>query len=714
VSEHPLQALTQELLVHQLCQELAVEALSDVDVAAYLTAESPGGSLPAGLAELVYRHSEGNPLFMRAVLDHLTQQGILAQQADAWDVRVPLADIALEVPESLRQMLDAQLGRLSPEEQRMLEVASVTGAEFTAHVSAVAANLESEPFEALCETLVRRQSMVRTASVQHFPDGHVSQRYAFVHALYREVCYGQVAPMRRATLHRRIGERVEALYAAQRNEVAAELAYHFEAGAEWARAVQYLRLVADTAGRRYAPREAVTLLEHALALVRRLPEAERAMREIELLEQLATLYLVSYDQRALDTYEALAARAARDGLVDVEMRALIDMAYPLSWSSAQRCLDVVARALQLRTRQGDPLLRARTWISGVFWRVAFGAWQTQEVDACRQALAEIRRAGDRRVLARHLLDYSHIQWVSSAYRDAQQSAVEGLALLAEGGEANPYLSHAHLLGLYVLPWSLLFLGEWGEALRAIDAGRTLGEKNGDERRAQTLHLYRAWVHFHAMDFAGVVAICASAFPAAGASARPSVLRFCQVLAGAAETALGHHGRALEHLQTAREAMERQMVIFDWYRRMPLELAFTNLRLATGDLPQARPQAARLLDVTLATAERTWQALAWDANARVARAAHDLERAHACIAQALATMEGIEVPLAAWRVHATAAELHELTSNNGMAAHHRALSRATILQLAQSLPADAPLRNTFLSAPAVAKVLGDAVCISRSP
>src|SRR5262245_53371448 len=188
VGQHPLQTLTPDLRVHQLCQELAVEALSDADIAEYLAAESPGGSLAAGLAEMVYRHSEGNPLFMRAVLDHLTQQGLLVRQADAWDVRVPLADIALGVPESLRQMIDAQLARMSPEEQRVLEVASVTGAEFTAHVSAVAANLESEPFEALCETLARQQSMVCTASVQHFPDGHVSQRYAFVHALYREVC----------------------------------------------------------------------------------------------------------------------------------------------------------------------------------------------------------------------------------------------------------------------------------------------------------------------------------------------------------------------------------------------------------------------------------------------------------------------------------------------------------------------------------------------
>ena len=78
-----------------------------------------------------------------------------------------------------------------------------------------------------------------------------------------------------------------------------------------------------------------------------------------------------------------------------------------------------------------------------------------------------------------------------------------------------------------------------------------------------------------------------------------------------------------------------------------------------------------------------------------------------------TMEDVEVPLAAWRVHATAAALSERTGKSGEADHHRALSRTTILQLAQSLPAAEPLRHTFLSAPAVAKVLGDAERMSRS-
>ena len=43
--------------------------------------------------------------------------------------------------------------------------------------------------------------------------------------------------------------------------------------------------------------------------------------------------------------------------------------------------------------------------------------------------------------------------------------------------------------------------------------------------------------------------------------------------------------------------------------MLLEAALTDLWLARGDLAQARSQAERFPHATLATAERTWQALA---------------------------------------------------------------------------------------------------------
>jgi len=70
-----------------------------------------------------------------------------------------------------------------------------------------------------------------------------------------------------------------------------------------------------------------------------------------------------------------------------------------------------------------------------------------------------------------------------------------------------------------------------------------------------------------------------------------------------------------------------MVMLDWYWRMLLESGLTEVWLAKGDLVQARLQAERFLEITLATAKRTWQALAWEANVRVAMTEGDIPRAH---------------------------------------------------------------------------------------
>jgi tetratricopeptide (TPR) repeat protein len=265
--------------------------------------------------------------------------------------------------------------------------------------------------------------------------------------------------------------------------------------------------------------------------------------------------------------------------------------------------------------------------------------------------------------------------------------------------------------------SLLFLGEWGEALREFRAGIAILDKNGDDYRAKTLRLYLAWAHLHAMDFEGTLKICESSFsrpensvlnPEAGFSSPfPEEARICLILKGSAQLALGNFDLALEHLLTARNAMDQQMVIIDWYWRMQLQSGLTELWLAKGDLKQARTEAEWFLQVTLATAERTWRALAWEANARVAIAQRDFERAHDCVTKALSTMEGFEVPLAAWRVHATASELYRASDNSESADHHRELSRTAILKLADSLAGEEPLRKTFLSAPSVSRVLGDA-------
>ena len=309
--DRPLTALKSDLLVHRLCREVALGPISETDVAQFLGLGSPDPSPPTELAKLIHRHCGGNPLFMVATLEHMSSRGLVSREGGRWRLTRSAERIELGVPDGLRRLIEVRIERLSADECKLLEVASVTGAAFVATVSAAAANLNPEYFEDLCDGLSRRKQVIRLAGVHRFPDGSVSARYEFLHAVYRDVLYGCQPSARRAKLHAHIGHLLEHVYRETSGEIAAELAHHFELGLDWARAATYLQQVADTASRRQVHSEASALLRRALELTRKLPDAQRAALENGILEKLAAVYTAAHDdtasrdKRALETYHAV-------------------------------------------------------------------------------------------------------------------------------------------------------------------------------------------------------------------------------------------------------------------------------------------------------------------------------------------------------------------------------------------------------------------------
>jgi len=49
LAEHPLKTVKQDLLVHQLCGEIALQPLTEADVGEYLASDSPCAAVPEGL-----------------------------------------------------------------------------------------------------------------------------------------------------------------------------------------------------------------------------------------------------------------------------------------------------------------------------------------------------------------------------------------------------------------------------------------------------------------------------------------------------------------------------------------------------------------------------------------------------------------------------------------------------------------------------------------
>ena len=283
IREHPLKEMKQELQLHGQCQELALDFLPEEAVAEYLAGRFGKGQLPAELTRLIHQRTDGNPLFMVNAVDYMVGQGLVVQTDGGWELKGKGADIQVGVPETLRQMVEQQIERLHPAQRRVLEVASVAGAEFSA--AAVAAGIEEEAVavEEQCEELGRQGHFIQAEGIQEWPDGTLASQYRFVHALYQEVLYERVTAARRVQLHRLIGTRLEAGYAEQVGEIAAELAVHFERGRDARRAVQYLGQAGENAARKSAHREVIVHLTKGLELLKTLPDTpERARQELPL------------------------------------------------------------------------------------------------------------------------------------------------------------------------------------------------------------------------------------------------------------------------------------------------------------------------------------------------------------------------------------------------------------------------------------------------
>ena len=293
--QSPLKALRQDLVMHKLCSEIALERLAEPGVAQYLAEEFPGSQLPEGLAALVHRHSEGNPLFMTAIVSDLVKSGLLAQEEGVWRLTARLTQIVPGVPETLQQMLEIQVERLSEPEQRVLKSASIAGRRFSAW--SVAAMLDTGIAEAedICDSLTQRQQFLRPGRAAGVLGGAQSAHYEFRHSLYREALYRRIPEGQRARWHRRLAERAEELLPDSNGmaapdtalELASELALHFEHGREFERAARYLILSAENAARRYAHRDAAAILEHALGLLSGIAADPARTLEIEILERIS-------------------------------------------------------------------------------------------------------------------------------------------------------------------------------------------------------------------------------------------------------------------------------------------------------------------------------------------------------------------------------------------------------------------------------------------
>jgi DNA-binding NarL/FixJ family response regulator/tetratricopeptide (TPR) repeat protein len=217
------------------------------------------GERPSGpLARTIHERSQGLPFFVEELAAALAGERVLESGGSG----LALADGSdISVPETVRDAVMLRCSELTPEGKDAAEVAAVAGERF-----------RLDPVVALSSEAGLGE-LIRIGVVHECGEGEG----AFRHALVREALYRNVPWLRRRTLHRELGERLEAIDAP-----GVEVALHWVGARDDERARGELVRAADEFEVAYAYRDAATMARRALELW---PEGDSVDERVSVLER---------------------------------------------------------------------------------------------------------------------------------------------------------------------------------------------------------------------------------------------------------------------------------------------------------------------------------------------------------------------------------------------------------------------------------------------
>src|SRR5712691_9917351 len=220
-----------------------------------------GGLFPEELKSALMQKAEGVPLFIEEVTKTLLDLGFITRENGNYRMAKALDELA--IPETIQGIIMARLDRLGEGGKRTVQLASVIGRQFLVRllerVAGLTGKLEGLLRELKALEIIYEQGMIPEPA------------YVFKHAVIQDVAYSSLLLQRRKEVHRAVGAAIEELYRDRLAEHYAELAYHFNRGEDWPKALQYSTMAGDQFTHSFANAEAAEHYTHVINAATKLP-----------------------------------------------------------------------------------------------------------------------------------------------------------------------------------------------------------------------------------------------------------------------------------------------------------------------------------------------------------------------------------------------------------------------------------------------------------
>jgi class 3 adenylate cyclase len=332
------------------------------------------GSAARLAAALLARHGHGAAASVAAVVARCGGNPFFIEEACA------LPDPTL-MPDAVRPLLAMRVDGVEGQQRALLDL--VAALEEPVEVALLAAMAEAAPGDPVLHRDV--QGLVDGGFLM-VEDAAGPARVACRHALLQEVVYGALTHRRRVELHARICAALEGMGEAAVGQVEL-LARHARLGQRWQSCLMHSEAAARQALARFANRDAVAHIDHAIAALEALPrDAGYAARAVELRLQLRDPLFRLGRTDALRRRLAEAAELAatlHDSSRLAQLR-VFEIHHHWLTGDQDAAERAIGQAQALAQAEGDAALALRTRFQEGLWCLAKGRY-----GACVAAMEEV-------------------------------------------------------------------------------------------------------------------------------------------------------------------------------------------------------------------------------------------------------------------------------------------------------------------------------------
>jgi len=420
----PFGSLLNALYRERLSETLNLSPLS-AESTATLVNQILGGHASLSLVEAIHEIAEGNPFFTQEITSALSKSNQVEEQNGQWTLK---STTELRAPSDLGELLRERVARLGPQVESALTCAAVAGREFDFETLRFMISLRDGDLLDALDTALSAHLLEETMT-----------GYRFRHALIRRTLYDALSRARRAQLHSRAGEAIEAAFSLRPQGLAQhaeDLAYHFNLSDRRDRALEYLMEAGQKAASLFAFEVAVNHFEQALELMDALALAD-PLRRWMILESLGWWHtILANTPQAVEYFERAIVLPATE-----------------AWASA-------------------PYDRVRLHRGAAVALITVGDTESAGRHL-RLALSEVNEQADAPEIAHLLYSAAQLHWHKGEYQDAFETAQKSLRI-AERLNIPEAIARA----FEMLALACHSLGEWQRGLvfeekRTLLAGRSL-------------------------------------------------------------------------------------------------------------------------------------------------------------------------------------------------------------------------------------------------